>query len=234
MSDQSFNLKKLFEDSKSTLLAPKEYFSKMETTGGMGEPIIKALIYGTIAGIFALLWSLFNISGASGLFGGAVGILALIWSVVAAVIGVFIGGLIVLIVSSITKGNGEFEPSMRVAAALMVVMPISAFFGFLGGVHLLSSVISLAINLYAIYLFYIAVTLSLKGEDKPTKIISIVLAALLALFFIIGLGTRSAINKYSRYSEKEINKVLDEYQDAAEDMAKELEEAAKELEDDED
>jgi hypothetical protein len=227
MSNQGFNFNKFFEDSKKVLISPKEYFSSMEITGGMGEPIIKALIYGTIAGVFALLWSLFNITGAAGLFGGAVGFLALIWSIVAAVIGVFIGGVVVLIISSICKGNSEFEPNMRVAAALMVFMPISAFFGFLGGVHLLSAVISLAINLYALYLLYIAATVTLKGADKPAKVVSYVLGGLLILFFIIGIGTRSAVNKYSN----KVDKVLEEYQEAAEDAAKELEKAAKELED---
>ncbi len=231
MDNKSFNFNKFFQDSKKVLLSPKEYFSTMEITGGMGEPIIKALIYGAIAGVFALLWSLLNLSEVSGLFGGAVGFLALIWSIVAAVIGVFIGGVIVLIISSICKGNSEFEPSMRVAAALMVIMPISAFFGFLGGIHLLSSVISLAINLYALYLLYIAVTITLKGTDKPAKIVSYVLGGLLVLFFIIGLGTRSAVNKYSKFSEKEVNKVLEEYQEAAEDAAKELEKAVKDAED---
>lgn len=230
MNNQSFSFNKIFQDSKKVLLSPKEYFSTMEITGGLGEPIIKALIYGAIAGVFALLWSLFNLSGAAGLFGGAVGFLALIWSIVAAVIGVFILGVIVLIISSICKGNSEFEPSMRVAAAIMVIMPIGAFFGFLGGVHLLSSVISLAINLYALYLLYIAVTVTLKGTDKPAKVVSYVLGGLLVLFFIIGLGTRSTVNKYSKFSEKEINKVLDDYKEAAEDVAKELEEAAKDIE----
>jgi len=228
MSNQGFSFNKFFEDSKKVLISPKEYFSTMEVTGGLGEPIIKALIYGAIAGVFALLWSLFHISGAASIFGGAVGFLALIWSIVAAVIGVFIGGVVVLIISSICKGNSEFEPNMRVAAALMVFMPISAFFGFLGGVHLLSAVISLAINLYALYLLYIAATVTLKGEDKPAKIVSYVLGGLLILFFIIGLGTRSAVNKYS----KDVDKVFEQYQEAAEDAAKELEKAAKELEED--
>lgn len=227
MDNKSFNFNKFFQDSKKVLLSPKEYFSTMEITGGMGEPIIKALIYGAIAGVFALLWSLLNLSEVSGLFGGAVGFLALIWSIVAAVIGVFIGGVIVLIISSICKGNSEFEPGMRVAAALMVIMPISAFFGFLGGIHLLSSVISLAINLYALYLLYIAVTITLKGTDKPAKIVSYVLGGLLVLFFVIGLGTRSAVNKYSN----EVDKVLEEYQEAAEDAAKELKKAVEDAED---
>ncbi|MDY6800174.1 MAG: YIP1 family protein [Bacteroidota bacterium] len=227
MSNQGFSFKKFFEDSKKALLSPKEYFSTMETTGGIGEPVVKALIYGAIAGIFALIWSLLNLSASSGLFGGAVGFLALIWSIIAAVIGVFIGAVIVLIISSIAKGNSEFEPSMRVAAAIMVIMPISAFFGFLGGVRILSTVINLAINLYGLYLLYLAVTLVLKGEDKPAKIVSYVLGGLLILFFIIGLGTRSAVNKY----EKETNKVLKEYQKAAEEAAKEIEKAAKEMDD---
>jgi len=233
MSDQGFSFKKFFEDSKKTLLSPKEYFSTMETTGGIGEPIVKALIYGAIAGIFALIWSLLNLSAASGWFGGGVGFVALIWSIIAAVIGVFIGGVIVLIISSISKGNTEFEPSMRVAAAIMVVMPLSAFFGFLGGITILSKVISLAINLYALYLLYIAVTVSLKGSDQPAKIVSYVLGGLLILFFIIGMATRGSINRMSKSYEKNANEMLKEYQKAAEETAKELEEAAEELEEEE-
>ncbi|MEE4196057.1 MAG: DUF6040 family protein [Bacteroidales bacterium] len=233
MSNQGFSFKKFFEDSKKTLLSPREYFSTMETTGGIGEPIVKALIYGTISGVFALIWSLLNLSAASGWFGGGVGFIALIWSIIAAVIGVFIGGVIVLIIASIAKGNTEFEPSMRVAASLMVIMPLSAFFGFLGGIHILSTVINLAINLYALYLLYLGITLALKGNDKPAKIVSYVLGGLLILFFIIGIATRSGINRMSKSYEKGANEMLKEYQKAAEEAAKELEEAAKEMEDDE-
>src|SRR6056297_3891 len=231
MSDQGFSFKKFFEDSKKTLLSPKEYFSTMETTGGIGEPVVKALIYGAIAGIFALIWSLLNLTASSGWFGGGVGFIALIWSIIAAVIGVFIGGLIVLIISSIAKGNTEFEPSMRVAASLMVIMPIGAFFGFLGGVVILSKVISLAINLYALYLLYIGITVALKGNDQPAKIVSYVLGGLLILFFIIGMATRGSVNRISKSYEKEASKVIKEYEKAAKEAAKELEEASKELED---
>ncbi len=231
MSNEGFNFKKFYEDSKKALLSPKEYFETMETSGGLGEPIIKVLIYGGIAGIFALLWNLFNLS--SGLFGGALfGIGAFFGYIFLAVIGVFIVGVIVLIISSIAKGNNEFEPSMRVAASIMVIMPISAFFGFLGGVHILSAVISLAINLYALYMLYFAITLTLKGEDQPAKVVSYVLGGLLILFFIIGLGTRSAVNQFSKSYEKETNKVLKEYEKAAKEAAKEFEEASKEMDED--
>lgn len=228
MSNEGFNFKKFYEDSKKALLSPKEYFETMETSGGLGEPIIKVLIYGGIAGIFALLWNLFNLS--SGLFGGV--LLAFFGYIFLAVIGVFIIGVIVLIISSIAKGNNEFEPSMRVAASIMVIMPISAFFGFLGGVHILSAVISLAINLYALYMLYFAITFTLKGEDQPAKVVSYVLGGLLILFFIIRLGIRSAENQFSKSIEKETNKVIKEYEKAAKEAAKEFEEASKEMDED--
>lgn len=234
MSNEGFSFKKFYEDSKKALLSPKEYFETMETSGGLGEPIIKVLIYGGITGVFALLWSIFNLSATSGMFGGAIGIAAFFWSIIGAVIGVFIGGVIILIISSICKGNNEFEPNMRVAAAIMVIMPINAFFGFLGGVHILSAIISLALNLYALYMLYFAVTVSLKGSDQPAKVVSYVLGGLLILFFLVGLSNRNKADRFSKSYEKEANKVLKEYEKAAKEAAKEFEEAAKEMDEDED
>lgn len=236
MSNEGFSFKKLYEDSKKALFQPKEYFSTMETQGGLGEPILKALVYGAIAGVFALLWSLLNLSGfTGGLLGGAVGIAAFFWSIIGAVIGVFVGGLIVLIISSICNGNSEFEPNMRIAAAIMVVLPINTFLGFFGGIsHFLDAIIGLAVNLYALYMLYIAVTETLKGKPQPAKAVSYILGGLLVLFMIIGLATRSAVKKYSGFGSKEATKAMKKYEEAAkkvsEQMAKEYEEAAKEME----
>ncbi|MFO7828274.1 MAG: hypothetical protein R6V23_06625, partial [Bacteroidales bacterium] len=93
MSDERFNIFKLYENSKKTLLHPKEYFASMKTQGGLGEPIIKALMYGVIAGIFVLIWDILNLTVASaGLLGGAAGIAGFFGAIISAVIGVFIGG----------------------------------------------------------------------------------------------------------------------------------------------
>ncbi|MFO8067979.1 MAG: Yip1 family protein, partial [Bacteroidales bacterium] len=189
MSNGGFSFKKLYEDSKKALFQPKEYFSSMEIQGGLGDPILKVLVYGAIAGVFALLWSLFNISGfTGGILGGAIGIAAFFWSIVGAVIGVFIGGVIILIISSICNGNGNFEPNMRVAAAIMVILPINAFLGFFGGIsYALDAIIGFAVNLYAVYMLYIAVTTTLEGKVQPAKAISYILGGLLVVFLIINL-----------------------------------------------
>ena len=61
----SFDLNAFIKESKETLLNPKAYFSTMRTAGGMAEPVIKALIYGVVAGIIVLLWGLLVLGGLS-------------------------------------------------------------------------------------------------------------------------------------------------------------------------
>jgi hypothetical protein len=222
MSNEGFSFKKLYEDSKKALFQPKEYFSSMETTGGLGEPILKVLVYGAIAGVFALLWSLLNISGfTGGILGGAVGVAAFFWSIFGAVVGVFIGGLIILIISSICNGNGEFEPNMRVAAAIMVVLPINAFLGFFGGIsHALDAIIGFAVNIYALYMLYTAVTRTLEGKVQPAKAVSYILGGLLVIALIVNLATRHTINKRLAGGSE----AIEDYQKKAEEMAKEMSE----------
>lgn len=229
MASEGFSLSKVFEDSKKVLLSPKEYFSSMPTEGGIGEPVLKALTYGVVAGIFSFLWNLLNISG-FGLFGGAVGIMAFLGSVLWAVIGVFLGAVIVLIISAIAKGNNDFEANMRVAASIMVVMPISAFLGFTGAIGgTFSSLITLVVNLYAIYMLYFGVIYALKAEMGTSKVLHYVLAGILVLIFIIGLVTRSAVKKYSGLDSKRAEKLMKDYQKVAEDVAKDYQEAAEEM-----
>ena len=107
MNDLKLDLQKIFRETTETLLNPKEYFSSMSLEGGYAEPIIKAAIYGVVAGLFALLWSLLGFSpmGGGGIWGGAVGVMALIWSVVGAIATAFIGGALMSVISIICGGN---------------------------------------------------------------------------------------------------------------------------------
>jgi len=74
MAESSFDFNKFIEETKSALLSPAEYFSTMSKTGGFVEPLIKAVIYGTLAGIINFLWITFNLVPAFGsMFGGRVG-----------------------------------------------------------------------------------------------------------------------------------------------------------------
>ena len=206
MSNESIDLNKILKDSRETLLNPKGYFESMSLTGGLAEPLIKAAIYGTVAGLFALLWSVLEWSALGGGFlGGAVGIMALIWSVVGAVIGVLIGGAIMLAISAICGGNQDFEANLRVAASIMVVYPVSAFLAFLYGInYTLGGMIGLAVNLYALYLLYQAVISALKGKESSAKIVLIVLAILVLLVFFGGRRASKSIRDYSDMFQEEM------------------------------
>ena len=148
---QGFNFKQFIEDSKAVLLNPKEYFSKMPVSGGFVEPVIKVLIYGTIIGIINYIWFLTGLGIASGAswLGGSIGIMALFGSIIFSVIGLFIGGVIMLVISAILGGNTNYEANVRVVAALMVMSVVQSLFGFLDSVHLyLSAIVNIAISLW--------------------------------------------------------------------------------------
>jgi hypothetical protein len=140
MESNEFNFNAFIEDSKQALLNPREYFSTMSTEGGFGPPIIKAVIYGGIAGIFALLWGLFRVTTTGGIFGGMIfgpglGLMAFISAIIGALIGLFIGALIIMLLVSIAGGKTEFEPILHVTAALMVITPVSAFMNIFSIIH---------------------------------------------------------------------------------------------------
>ncbi len=197
MSNSTFNFNSFIKESIDVLVKPKTYFSTMKTTGGIAEPLIKAVLYGVIAGIIALIWGLLKIGGSIGIFGGAVGVMMFIWYIIAAIIGLFIGAVIMLIISAICKGSTDFEANVRVTASVMVIMPIGALLGFISGLNSMAgSIVSLLVNLFALYLIFHGLVQALKAKPSSSKVLTIILAALLVLFFIIGLGAKKAANKF--------------------------------------
>jgi hypothetical protein len=193
----SFDFNAFINESKETLMNPKSYFAALKTTGGMAEPLIKAVIYGAIAGVFAFLWSVLRIGAVTGgMFGGAVGVMVFVWYIIAAVIGLFIGAIVVLVISAICKGSTDFESSVRVSASLMVLMPISALLGFAGGISLyLGAIVTLAVNIYGLWLLYNALIETLKAKPETTKVVGYVLIGLFVLMMFGKLATVRKANE---------------------------------------
>ena len=213
MSNSTFDFNAFIRESRDTLVTPKAYFSTMKTTGGITEPLIKAVIYGAVAGFIALLWGLLKLGGATGgIFGGAVGIMMFIWYIIGAIIGLFIGAVIVLVISAICKGSTDFEASLRVTAAIMVIMPVSALLGFVSGLNLTAgSIISLAVNIFALYLMYHALVEALKAKPETTKIVMIVLTAILVLFLLVGMGAKKKANKFmNEFNNSDLKELLED------------------------
>lgn len=215
MSNSAFDFNVLIKDSKEVLVNPKGYFSTMKTTGGIAEPLIKAVIYGVVSGIIMFIWSLIGIGGAAGaLFGGAVGIMLFIWYIIGAVLGLFIGAVILLIISAICKGSTDFEANVRVTAAVMIVMPIGAVLGFFPAINLtVASFVNLAVNIFALYLLYHGLVEALKSNQQTTKVVTYILIAIFVLFMLLGLGAKRKASKFmdefNNQDFKEMMKDLD-------------------------
>jgi len=211
MSNGTFDFNVFIKESKDVLVNPRSYFSTMKTTGGIAEPLIKALIYGAIAGVIAFLWSLLNIGAVTGgLFGGAIGIMVFVWSIVGAIIGLFIGGVIVLVLSAICKGSTDFEANVRVTASLMVMMPIGKLLGFSDSLNLyLGVVIGLAVSIFTLWLLYNGLVEALKSKAETTKIITYVLIAIIVLFSLLGIKAKKAMNEFKNTDFQEMFKDLE-------------------------
>jgi len=221
---QGFDFKQFIEDSKAVLLNPKEYFSVMSVSGGFTEPVIKVLIYGAIIGIINYIWFLTGLGIASGSswLGGGVGIMALFVSIIFSVIGLFIGGVIMLVISAILSGNTDYEANVRVVAALMVISIVQSFFGFLAGINIyISAIVNIAISLWGLYITYYALTLSLKAGEKGAKILLIIFAALVVITSFTGIAARKAIQNFSGFENIE-NMSAEEQQKAALEMVEKM------------
>lgn len=206
MSNETIDLQKILNETRETLLNPKEYFSSMSLQGGYVEPIIKAAIYGVVAGLFALLWSLlgFSPTGGGGIWGGAVGVMALIWSVVGAIATAFIGGALMAVISIICGGNRDLEANVRVASSLMAVYPIRAFLAFTYGISFsLGGIVGLGISLYCVYLIYHAAIEALKGREPSVKIAAIALVVFSLIGFYGGKKVNESMEGYSDMFQEE-------------------------------
>ncbi len=138
--------------------------------------------------------------------------MAFIWVLIGSIIGLFIGAVVILVLSAIAKGNTDFEACTRVTASIMVLMPVSALLSFLSALSFkLFSVISLLINLYGLWLLFNGLVYSLKANKKTSQIILLVLVGIIVLFMLAGLGTKRATDRYMKNLDKESREMLKDF-----------------------
>jgi len=204
MNNGTFDFNKFLKESKETLLNPKSYFSSMKDSGGFTEPLIKALIYGITTGIIYLIFYFFKIQTLGlGYMGNAVGFGEFFRIVISAVIGLFIGAVILLIISSICKGNTDFEINTRVSASLMVVMPIYALLSIFMGIYIyLGFVINLILFIYMLWLLYNGLCETLKCKKESARIVCYVFITILVLVLLLELRNIAKVNRFNRDTKR--------------------------------
>lgn len=213
MSNGTFDFNAFVQESKDVLVNPKAYFSTMKTSGGLTEPIIKALIYGVVAGIISFILGMLHLTvSVGGLFGGMAGAGMLFARIFGAIIGLFIGAVILLVISSICKGSTDFEANARVVAATMVILPISALFSFLVFVNVyLGVIVSICISAFSLWLLYHGLVEALKAKPETAKIVMYVLVALIVVFSLVGIGAqRKAKQMMNEFNSSEFKEMMEQ------------------------
>lgn len=237
MSEKVFDFNKFIEDTKAVLLTPADYFTSMTKSGGFPEPLIKAVIYGTVAGIINLIWAVLFSSAMGGMFGGmfggGVGVFGLVMSIIGSIIALFLGGVILLVISAICGGSTDYESNVRATASLMALSPVSALFGVITGVSLtIGTLVIAAISLYGIWMLYNALTKGLGCKDGAAKVISIIIAAIPVLmllsFFICGHAAKSVSEEVQKQMGKDGAQIENLFNKALEEAAKQASEQSKE------
>ena len=183
MSEKNFDFNEFIAESINSLRDPRGYFSGLSVTGGYTEPVIKALIYSVITAIVNYIWVIAGLNVAGfGFWGVTSGPMVLVGGAIGGVIGLFIGGVVMLIISAICSGNTDYEANVRVVASLMVLTPVNAVLGFLFIVSSgLAALVSLAISAYGLWMMYNALVQSLQAKESTAKVLVIILLVLVAL-----------------------------------------------------
>lgn len=208
MAEKVFDFETFLNESKETLLKPAEYFAKMPKEGGLGEPIIKGLVYAVVSALITFILGVILPASAFGTMGGVVGgtisFFGIILYVVYSIIGLFIGGAIVLVLSAICGGNTNYEANLRVAASLMVLSPVYALVGLLSWIGLwIGGIAGLAIFIYGFWMMYQALVKALGGKEGTAKVLSIILAVIPTLVILSGLVCARAV--YNKMGDPNLN-----------------------------
>lgn len=203
MPDTGFTFRAFFRDSILSLARPWEYYPSMRRGKGIGEPLAAACIWGVITGIISFLWSvngLGDIAGPLGkIIGGGFGILFFFGSLAGAVFILFAGGLAILVLSSLCGGSTEFEPSLRVSASLLVIMPLKALLGFITGAgQEWGSIISFLTSIYAVWMLYHALKHALGCGARRAGAAALILSSLPLLALMGGIICNRAVGDFTR------------------------------------
>ena len=210
MNNGTFDFNLFLKESKETLLNPKSYFTTMKSAGGFIEPLIKAVIYGFITGVIYLFWFILGWGSIAGrMFGGDSGMLIIIRQIIGSGIGLFVGAVILLVLSSVCKGNTDFETNLRVSASLMVVIPISALFTVFSGLNLyLGFGLNLIVFIYSLWLLYNGLVTALRGKSEPARIVCYVLTVVMIVFLLLVLREQVKLEKTFNIFNKNANELL--------------------------
>ncbi len=243
MARKSFNIQDFFRGAWTSITRPGEYFSGIDKEGGIGESIIIAVIFGTLAGIisFARGSAVIGISGGiiGSILGTGLGLFMFFGTLLGAMIALYAGGVIILLISAICGGSTAFETNVRVSASLLIILPLKALSGLIAGYYPnANTILSLATSFLGIWMLYHALVHTLECRKRISGIVSVALSFLPVLILMSGLICSKAVREMTKDFKLDIKPEMEKFMkdfpkmdkdsiDSIESLKKMLEEARK-------
>ncbi len=157
---------------RNLVVNPRRYFTKIVADGNMEESMLKAFLYGLLAGCLVLL---IRLLGGATITLGAVFTAIVIVPVLAVALLFVMGGLMML-VSEITGGERDWEIAIKGLASIFFIYPIILVLNALAFNCVSMWVISLLVDIYVLFLFYNISLYCMRGKKGNVVIVIGVLA----------------------------------------------------------
>ena len=159
---------------------PKYFFSKIVADGKMEDAMLRAFLWGLIGGILVLVMELVR--------GNPFTFLALFKAIIVcpvlAVVLLFVFAGLMMLVSEITMGDRDWEISVKGLASIFFVYPLTLILNALAFNCTSIWVISIATDLYILFLLYNIAVYCLHCKKVPTMFVFIVGAVFLATIYM--------------------------------------------------
>lgn len=168
---------KIFEQWKTIIMHPKQFFENMPLEGGLVAPLMFVVFMGVFASIGILLANVFH---------PIVGIDGAIKTVLGAVIGSFIGAAITWILCKLFGGTGNYEQTYRACAFASAphafgIIPIP--------------IIGILATLYAFYLLFLGVKRAHQLTTPKAAIVvgievgaAVILVAIIVILMVVAIA----------------------------------------------
>jgi hypothetical protein len=167
----------LWQDSLQLLVNPAYFFSTLSADHSIGKSLVKVIYYGLISSL--LLVFLF-VNGKSINDGSAMisllmalglGLIVILNNILV----LFVGGLIVSMISAIGKNKSDFRLGVQVVAAIEVLLIPLVFIVMTAIDETLKYYINVVLNMYALYLLYNALIYTFKSRRMFAVVITVFL-----------------------------------------------------------
>lgn len=157
---------------------PKYFFSRIVADGKMEDAILKAFLWGLVGGVIVLGMNLYR--------GDAFTIFSLFKAIVVypvlAILLLFIGAGLMMLVSEITGGERDWEIAVKGIASIFFVYPLALLLNTLAFDCKSMWLTSILIDLYLLFLIYNIALYCLHGKK-----ISVLFVIMVGAMFLAGI-----------------------------------------------